>query len=110
MGKGEMSYLEMREQMVRDVLLKPNEYYNAFVGGKIHRNHVKNLCTSPKGIVYNSTMNKDNIIQFPYGEIRNPIMDPNPNDKMDIAGECIQEILMTLSEYGYTAKDDKTIL
>ena len=53
-------------------------------------------------------MNKDNIIQFPYGEIRNPIIDPNPNDKMDIAGECIQQILMTLSEYGYSAKDDKT--
>ena len=48
MGKGEMSYLEMKEQIVRDVLLKPDEYYNAFVGGKIHRNHVKNLCTSTK--------------------------------------------------------------
>lgn len=43
MTKGEMSYLEMKEQIVRDVLLKPNEYYNAFVGGKIHRNHVKRL-------------------------------------------------------------------
>ena len=41
--KGEMSYLEMREQIIRDVLLKPDEYYNGFVGGKIHRNHVKNL-------------------------------------------------------------------
>ena len=39
-SKGECSYYEMREQMVRDVLLKPNEYYNAFVGGKIHRKHV----------------------------------------------------------------------
>ena len=38
--KGECSYYELREQMVRDVLLKPDEYYNAFVGGKIHRNHV----------------------------------------------------------------------
>ena len=47
-GKGEMSYLEMKEQIVRDVLLKPDEYYNAFVGGKIHRNHVKNLCTNTK--------------------------------------------------------------
>ena len=43
MGKGEMSYLEMKEQITRDVLLKPDEYYNAFVGGKIHRNHVENL-------------------------------------------------------------------
>ena len=38
--KGECSYYELREQLVRDVLLKPDEYYNAFVGGKIHRNHV----------------------------------------------------------------------
>ena len=38
--KGECSYYEMREQMIRDVLLKPDEYYNAFVGGKIHRRHV----------------------------------------------------------------------
>lgn len=39
----EMSYFEMKEQIERDVLLKPNEYYNAFVGGKIHRNHLKHL-------------------------------------------------------------------
>ena len=36
---GEMSYYEMKEQLDNDVLLKPNEYYNAFVGGKIHRRH-----------------------------------------------------------------------
>ena len=41
--KGECSYLEMKEQIERDVLLKPDEYYNAFVGGKIHRNHIKGL-------------------------------------------------------------------
>lgn len=39
----EMSYYEMKEQVERDVLLKPEEYYNAFVGGKIHRNHLKHL-------------------------------------------------------------------
>jgi hypothetical protein len=42
-SKGEMSYIEMREQIVRDVLLKPDEYLNGFVGGKIHRNHLKGL-------------------------------------------------------------------
>lgn len=42
-SKGEMSYTEMREQIVRDVLLKPDEYLNGFVGGKIHRNHLKNM-------------------------------------------------------------------
>jgi hypothetical protein len=45
-SKGEMSYIEMKEQIVRDVLLKPDEYYNAFVGGKIHRNHLKKLFTN----------------------------------------------------------------
>lgn len=39
-SKGECSYYEMKEQIERDVLLKPDEYYNAFVGGKIHRKHV----------------------------------------------------------------------
>ena len=39
-SKGELSYMEMKEQIVRDVLLKPDEYHNAFVGGKIHRNHI----------------------------------------------------------------------
>lgn len=42
-SKGEMSYFEMKEQIVNDVLLKPDEWYNAFVGGKIHRNHLNNL-------------------------------------------------------------------
>jgi hypothetical protein len=40
---GEMSYYEMKEQLDNDVLLKPNEYYNSFVGGKIHRKHVAHL-------------------------------------------------------------------
>ena len=40
---GEMSYYEMKEQLDNDVLLKPNEYHNAFVGGKIHRRHLNHL-------------------------------------------------------------------
>ena len=48
---GEMSYFEMKEQIERDVLLKPDEYYNAFVGGKIHRKHVAHL--TPKSYKYN---------------------------------------------------------
>ena len=42
-SKGDCSYLEMKEQIINDVLLKPKEWYNCFVGGRIHRNHVKNL-------------------------------------------------------------------
>lgn len=39
-SKGEMSYYEIKWQLELDVLLKPDEYYNAFVGCKIHRNHI----------------------------------------------------------------------
>lgn len=38
--KGDMSYYELKYQMELDVLLKPDEYYNAFVGAKIHRKHL----------------------------------------------------------------------
>jgi hypothetical protein len=41
--KGEMSYFETKTQLVLDVLLKPDEYYNSYVGARIHRNHVKHL-------------------------------------------------------------------
>ena len=54
-------------------------------------------------------MNKDNIIPFPYGEIINPIIDPRPDDEIDLAGECIQQILLTLSEYGFNAKNDEQL-
>mgnify|MGYP003129954666 CR=1 FL=1 len=40
---GEMSYYELKEQVERDVLLKPDIYYNAFIGGKIHRSHLGHL-------------------------------------------------------------------
>lgn len=39
-SSGEMSYWESKLQFEKDVLLKPDEYYNAFIGCKIHRNHV----------------------------------------------------------------------
>lgn len=41
-SKGEMNYIELREQILREVLLR-QDYYNNFVGSKIHRAHVKNL-------------------------------------------------------------------
>lgn len=40
--KGEMSYLEAKEQFDRNVLLS-DEYYNGIINCKIHRTHVKNL-------------------------------------------------------------------
>ena len=37
--KGEMSYYEAKEQFDKDVLLR-NDYYNAFIGCKIHAKHL----------------------------------------------------------------------
>mgnify|MGYP003782141221 FL=1 len=39
-SKGEMSYYEAKEQFDRDVLFS-DEYYNEFIGCKIHSKHVK---------------------------------------------------------------------
>lgn len=40
--KGELSYLEAKEQFDREVLLT-DKYYNEFIGVKIHSAHVKGL-------------------------------------------------------------------
>ena len=40
--KGELSYMELKEQMDREVLLD-DSYYNGILQVKIHRSHVKNL-------------------------------------------------------------------
>lgn len=37
--KGDMSYYEMKEQIDREVLFS-DEYYNEFIGGKIHSRHL----------------------------------------------------------------------
>lgn len=39
--KGDCSYYEIKEQLAVDALLK-EEYYNSFVGCKIHRRHLSN--------------------------------------------------------------------
>ena len=38
--KGECTYYELVEQVEREVLLKPDEYYNGIIQCKIHRNHI----------------------------------------------------------------------
>lgn len=40
--KGELSYMELKEQMDRQVLLS-DDYYNGIIQVKIHRSHVKNV-------------------------------------------------------------------
>jgi len=41
-SKGEMSYCELKEQIDKEVLLKDN-YYNNFIGCKIHGSHVTGM-------------------------------------------------------------------
>ena len=41
-SKGELSYMELHEQMQRHALIS-DEYYNGIVQAKIHRSHVKRL-------------------------------------------------------------------
>ena len=41
-SRGEMSYLEAKEQFYREVLLS-DDYYNGIINCKIHKSHVKRL-------------------------------------------------------------------
>lgn len=50
-SKGELSYMELREQLDRDVLLRP-DYYNGIVNARINRLHVKNMVYKAKRVVY----------------------------------------------------------
>jgi serine/threonine protein kinase len=45
-SKGEMSYLELKEQVDREVLLR-DDYYNNIIQVRIHGSHVKNLREDP---------------------------------------------------------------
>lgn len=38
-SRSECNYYELREQIIRDVLLS-NEYYNSFIGTRIHKKHI----------------------------------------------------------------------
>lgn len=42
-SKGVLSYLELKEQVIREVLEYPDRYYNGIIQVKIHRNHIKSL-------------------------------------------------------------------
>lgn len=54
--KGEMSYYEAKEQLIRDVLLD-DQYYNLFVGCKIHRKHLtKSLTPQNNSVILPPTL------------------------------------------------------
>ena len=42
-GKGELSYLELREQIDRRVLEYPTDWYNNLIHCRIHGSHLKTL-------------------------------------------------------------------
>jgi len=48
MSKGELSYLEAKEQFDRNVLLS-DEFYNGIINCKIHRSHVRRLSHDEMG-------------------------------------------------------------
>ena len=43
-SKSECNYFELREQVIKDVLLFPSKYYNAYVGTKVNRKQLGALC------------------------------------------------------------------
>ena len=51
-------------------------------------------------------MSNDNVIQFPYGEIRNPLVDPGRPDEMEVASDALYNILVSLIDNGYDPQND----
>jgi hypothetical protein len=42
-SKSELNYFELKTQMDLDVILRPDEYYNSFVGTRVNRSCLKDL-------------------------------------------------------------------
>jgi len=51
-------------------------------------------------------MSEDNIIQFPVGEIRNPLVDPGVPTEIDIASDMVEAMLEVLIDAGYHPRGD----
>lgn len=49
-------------------------------------------------------MSKDNVIEFPYGRIRNPLVDYG-NTPMDVACQILEAAIMRSIELGYKPTD-----
>jgi hypothetical protein len=46
LSKGECNYMEAREQFIKDVLRKPDEYYNHWIMVRVQRSHLKYTLTN----------------------------------------------------------------
>lgn len=49
-SKGMCNYLEMKHQIMNNVL-ESDKWYNDYVGGRIHRSHIKDIAISASGII-----------------------------------------------------------
>jgi hypothetical protein len=54
-------------------------------------------------------MSDDNVIPFPVGEIRNPLVDPGKPTHMDIASDVLYEALIVLINHGMDPKHDERL-
>jgi hypothetical protein len=51
-------------------------------------------------------MSDDNVIPFPVGEIRNPLVDPGAPSEMDIASDALYSVLVSLIDNGFDPRND----
>lgn len=42
-SRGQMSYEELKLQVTNEVLMKPDQFYNQFIGCRIHAKHVRKI-------------------------------------------------------------------
>lgn len=55
-------------------------------------------------------MNDDNVIPFPFGEIRNPLVDPAEPTEMDIASDIVEQAIIIFMEAGYDVKNNRKLV
>jgi hypothetical protein len=50
MSRGELNYRETEEQFTRQVLLRPDEYYNGIINCRINKSHVTHMIIENNGV------------------------------------------------------------
>ena len=55
-------------------------------------------------------MNDDNVIPFPFGEIRNPIVDPADPTELDLSSDILEQAIIILLEAGYEVKNNRKLV
>lgn len=55
-------------------------------------------------------MSKDNVIPFPFGEIRNPLVDPAEPSELDIASDIMEQAIIVLIDAGFDVKNNRKMV